>query len=93
MEGTMNLAKFIEMFLSEDTPICVCSEKNMNILYSGAAGDCYFGLAKTVNFCRLYPYLVDGDEIGIIVTLTPEYCEWRSKVNPEGKYDRLKDSI
>ena len=85
----MDLVKFFDRFMKEDTPICICSEKNMNILYSGTVGDCYFGLAKTVQFCSFYPHLVDGEEVGIVVTLTPEYYEWLKKADPEAKYRRL----
>lgn len=78
-EGKMTLFDFIDRYLKEDARICVCSQKNMNVLYSGPAGDCYFRLAKTTEVMQMYPYLVDDCEIGILVALTPEYLEWRNK--------------
>ena len=87
----MDLMKFFDRFLREDTQVCICSEKSMNILYSGTVGECYLGLAKTTNFLSLYPHLVDDEDIGIIVTLTPAYYEWRNKVDYESENRRVND--
>lgn len=89
----MSLVEFIESYMREDSQICVISEKSMNILYSGSAGDCFFRLAKSVNFVTFYPYLVNDEQIGIVVSLSPEYYEWRNKLKSDHDYERCSENL